>query len=79
MTRLAPRPVVSTPLPDHKQLPETDGSIVQNFQEHPQSILLTDSISLVLATAYPDGQYAIGQDCGIYWRLTTPPLEGCKA
>jgi Uma2 family endonuclease len=28
----------------------------------------------VLATLHPDGQYAIGQDCGIYWRLTDPPL-----
>jgi Uma2 family endonuclease len=79
MTRLAPLPAVSTPLPDHKQLPETDGSIVQNVQEHPQSILLTDSITPVLAAVYPDGQYAIGQDSGIYWRLTTPPLDGCKA
>ncbi|HKI34610.1 MAG TPA: Uma2 family endonuclease [Gemmataceae bacterium] len=78
-TLTTPLPPLSTPLPDHKQLPETDGSIVQNFQEHPQSILLTDSITPVLAGAFPDGQYAIGQDCGIYWRVTTPPLEGCKA
>src|SRR5437588_456354 len=79
MTRLAPLPAVSTPLPDHKQLPETDGSIVENFQELPQNMLLTDSLSPVLARVYPDGQYAIGHDSGIYWRLTTPPLEGCKA
>ncbi len=31
-------------LPDHTQLPESDGTFVKNFQEHPQSILLTDSI-----------------------------------
>ena len=30
--------------PDHTQLPESDGSFVKNFQEHPQSLLLTDSI-----------------------------------
>lgn len=40
-----------TPFPDHTQLPESDGTFVfaeraegKNFQEHPQSILLTDSI-----------------------------------
>ena len=31
-------------LPDHTQLPESDGTFVKNYQEHPQSILLTDSI-----------------------------------
>lgn len=31
-------------LPDHTQLPDSDGTFVKNFQEHPQSILLTDSI-----------------------------------
>jgi hypothetical protein len=33
-----------THLPDHNELPESDGTFVKNFQEHPQSILLTDSI-----------------------------------
>jgi Uma2 family endonuclease len=66
-------------LPDHTQLPETDGSIVQNFQEHPQAMLLTDTIRPVLERLHPDGQYAIGQDSGIYWRNTDPPLDGCKA
>jgi hypothetical protein len=40
-------------LPDHTQLPESDSSFVfaqrlpwsQNFQEHPQSILLTSAAS----------------------------------
>jgi Uma2 family endonuclease len=66
-------------LPDHTQLPETDGSIVQNFQEHPQAMLLTDTIRPVLRQLHPDGQFAIGQDCGIYFRYTHPPLDGCKA
>jgi Uma2 family endonuclease len=66
-------------LPDHTQLPDTDGSIVQNFQEHPQAMLLTDTIRPVLGPLHPDSQYAIGQDSGIYWRYTDPPLEGCKA
>lgn len=60
-------------LPDHTQLPETDGTFVNNDQEHPQSMLLTDSIRPVLLERYPDGRYCIGQDLGIYWRLMEPP------
>jgi Uma2 family endonuclease len=66
-------------LPDHTQLPESDGRFVKNFQEHPQSILLTSSISPVLDALHPDRKYAIGQDCGIYWRLTEPPERGAEA
>ena len=66
-------------LPDHTQLPETDGTFVKNFQEHPQSLLLTDSIRPVLEALHPDGRYAIGQDSGIYWRLTDPPERGAEA
>jgi Uma2 family endonuclease len=66
-------------LPDHKQLPESDGTFVKNFQEHPQSLLLTSSIAPILDAIHPDGQYAIGQDCGIYWRLTDPPERGAEA
>jgi Uma2 family endonuclease len=66
-------------LPDHKQLPESDGTFVKNFQEHPQSLLLTSSIQPVLQALHPDGQYAIGQDCGIYWRLTEPLERGAEA
>jgi Uma2 family endonuclease len=70
-------PVLS--LPDHTQLPESDGTFVKNFQEHPQSLLLTSSISPVLNKLHPDSQYCIGQDCGIYWRLTDPPERGAEA
>ncbi len=66
-------------LPDHTQLPESDGSFVKNFQEHPQSLLLTSSIAPTLDALHPDGQYTIGQDCGIYWRLTDPPERGAEA
>jgi Uma2 family endonuclease len=66
-------------LPDHKQLPESDGTFVKNFQEHPQSLLLTSSIAPILDTIHPDGRYAIGQDCGIYWRLADPPERGAEA
>lgn len=67
------------PFPDHTQLPESDGSFVKNFQEHPQSLILTDSIGSVLQRRHPDGQYCIGQDCGIYWRETDPPEKGAEA
>jgi Uma2 family endonuclease len=66
-------------LPDHKQLPESDGTFVKNFQEHPQSLLLTSSIRPVLEALHPDGNYAIGQDSGIYWRLTDPLERGAEA
>jgi Uma2 family endonuclease len=64
---------------EHLLLPESDGTIVQNFREHPQSLLLTDSILPVLRRRHPDGQFAIGQDSGIYWKKTDPPLRGCKS
>jgi Uma2 family endonuclease len=68
-----------TPLPDHTQLPCEDGTFVKNFQEHPQSLLLTDSIWPVLERLHPDGQFCVGQDSGIYWRQTTPPQQGSEA
>ncbi|MEB3180989.1 MAG: Uma2 family endonuclease [Nostocaceae cyanobacterium] len=79
MTSAINPPPFPQTLPDHTQLPESDGTFVKNFQEHPQSILLTDSIESVLQNRHPDGQYCIGQDCGIYWRLTDPPERGAEA
>jgi Uma2 family endonuclease len=78
MTSTVPS-AISPTLPDHTQLPESDSSFVKNFQEHPQSILLTDSIKPVLQTRHPEANYCIGQDCGIYWRLTDPPEKGAIA
>ncbi|MEH2024312.1 Uma2 family endonuclease [Nostoc sp.] len=82
----ATNPATSITLPDHTQLPESDGTFVfaeraggKNFQEHPQSILLTESIKPVLQKRHPDGQYCIGQDLGIYWRLTDPLEKGAEA
>lgn len=60
-------------LPDHTELPESDGTFVKNFQEHPQSILITNSIWPVLEAHHDDAQFAVGQDCGIYWRMIEPP------
>lgn len=86
MTSAVNPPHFTTPLPDHTQPPESDGTFVfakraggKNFQEHPQSILLTDSIQPILQQRHPDGQYCIGQDCGIYWRLADPPKRGAVA
>jgi Uma2 family endonuclease len=81
--RTAPTtPLISTApitLPDHKQLPDSDGTFVKNFQEHPQSIVLTSSIAPVLEKLHPDGRYCIGQDSGIYWRMMEPPEKGAEA
>lgn len=65
-------------LPDHTQLPESDGTFVKNWQEHPQSVLLTDAITPILENLHPDSNYCIGQDLGIYWRLTDPPEKGAE-
>ena len=72
-------PQIAESLPDHTQLPDSDGTFVKNFQEHPQSMLLTSSIRPVLKQLHPDGNYAIGQDSGIYWRLTEPLERGAEA
>ncbi|MEA5617372.1 Uma2 family endonuclease [Cronbergia sp. UHCC 0137] len=66
-------------LPDHTQLPDSDGTFVKNFQELPQSIILTTSIEPILQKLHPDGNYCIGQDSGIYWRITEPPTKGAEA
>ncbi len=79
MTQTISKIQLPPPFPDHTQLPESDGTFVKNFQEHPQSIILTDSIGPVLQRLHSDGQYAIGQDCGIYWRETDPPEKGAEA
>jgi len=65
MTPATENIVLPSPFPDHTKLPEEDGTFGNNFQEHPQSIILTDAIGSVLQGLHPDGQYAIGQDCGI--------------
>ena len=66
-------------LPDDTQLPESDGTFGKNFQEHPQSMLLTDCLQPRLGQVFPHGQYCLGQNSGIYWRLTDPPERGVVA
>ena len=79
MTQSVDRVLLPPAFPDHTQLPESDGTFVKNFQEHPQSLILTDSIGQILQQRHSDGQYAIGQDCGIYWRETEPAEKGAEA
>ncbi|MBD1923348.1 Uma2 family endonuclease [Microcoleus sp. FACHB-831] len=79
MTDAIAQPQSSLSLPDHTQLPDSDGTFVKNFQEHPQSVLLTTSLLPILRQVHPDGQYCIGQDSGIYWRMTEPPERGAEA
>ncbi len=67
------KPNLADHLPDHSQLPDEDGSFVKNYQEPPQGDLLTDCITPILKQLHPDGNYCIGRDCGIYWRLPDPP------
>jgi Uma2 family endonuclease len=69
----------TTALPNHLQLPQTDGSIVENYQESPQGNLLTSSILPRLRELHPDGQFSIGRDSGIYFRHTIPALAGCRS
>ena len=71
--------------PDHTQLPESDSTPVlakrtvgQNWQEHFQGTLLTESIKPTLQKYHPDGQYCIGQDLGIYWKMTYTPECGAE-
>ncbi|MBD1833645.1 Uma2 family endonuclease [Cyanobacteria bacterium FACHB-472] len=75
----AETPFAVVTLPDHTQLPESDGTFVKNFQEPPQGDLLTHTIEPVLQQIHPDGQYCIGRDSGIYWRITEPPERGAEA
>ena len=78
-TDLSPTAGLPASLPDHTQLPDSDGNFVfaeraegKNFQEPPEGDLLTDCITPILQQRHPDSQYCIGRDCGIYWGLTEP-------
>ena len=65
--------------PTHFDLPSTDGRPVENAYHHPQSVLLTETLTPVLDGFHPDGNYFIGADTGIFWQINKEPLEGCKA
>lgn len=74
-----PSEVFSGKVPDHTQLPDKDGTFVRNTFETLENHLLTDSIRPRLRAVVPDGDFFIGEDCGIYWKLTDPLEQGCKA
>jgi hypothetical protein len=63
-------------LPDHLELPEENDEIVENFREQPQGEILDQGLRPILERLHPDERYALGHDCGIYWRLTDPEASG---
>jgi Uma2 family endonuclease len=65
-------------LPTHLDLPETDGKPVENLYQPAQSMLLTGSVTPLLDRQHPDGNYLVAGDTGIYWKITSEPLQGCK-
>jgi Uma2 family endonuclease len=66
-------------IPDHTTLPDKYGAFVRNSYEYWQSHLLTDSLLPVADRLFAQGNYFIGEDCGIYGQLTQPPERGVKA
>ncbi len=68
--------VVPDPLPGHRELPEENDEIVENFREAPQGVILDQGIWAILETRHPDRHFAIGHDCGIYWKLANPLYRG---
>jgi Uma2 family endonuclease len=65
-------------IPDHTTLPDKDGTFGRNSYEYWQSHLLTDFLLLTVERLFTQGDYFIGEDCGIYWQLTEPPERGGK-
>ncbi|NMG07779.1 hypothetical protein [Brasilonema sp. UFV-L1] len=62
--------------PDHTQLPELDGTFVKNFQEHPQSLLLTDGVISVAISRDSKTLVSVGWDKTIkIWNLQTGELK----
>jgi Uma2 family endonuclease len=64
------------PLPGHMELPDENDEIVENFRETPQNVLLDQAIWPNLERLHPDRHFAIGHDCGIYWKLANPLERG---
>ena len=70
-------PATQVRLPTHKDLPHKDNIPVDNLYQPLQGHLLTEASAAVLAELHPTGEYLVGQDNGIYYRITEPPLRGC--
>lgn len=71
--------MIARSLPTHLDLPESDGAILDNTFQHPQAEILSQSIEPVLDGIHQDGRYFLGTDTGIYFKITDPPLLGCRA
>jgi Uma2 family endonuclease len=65
--------------PTHLDLPHTDDKPAESTYQPFQSMLLTSCLTPVLEQLHPDGDFFIGADTGIYWRMTKPPERGCRA
>ncbi|MBY0230843.1 MAG: Uma2 family endonuclease [Gemmataceae bacterium] len=65
--------------PGHLDLPSEDPSMAVNFQEPPQTTMLTDTLHPRLVEVYGEDNFAVGANNFLYWRLTEPVLDGCKA
>jgi Uma2 family endonuclease len=65
-------------LPTHLDLPCEDGMPVDNAYQPAQSQLLTGCLTPLLDRLHPVGDYFVGVDNGIYWKITEKPLEGVK-
>ena len=79
MATLPKRRGKTSHLPDHTQLPCKDGIPARSSFEAPQFSLLSSALAPFLLQWHSNGDYFIGQDCGIYWEKTGPPALGCKA
>jgi Uma2 family endonuclease len=64
------------PLPGHRELPDENGESKENFREVPQGFLLDLGIRPILERLHPDRHFAVGHDCGIYWKLSSPLYRG---
>lgn len=72
-------PVDGTYLPDHTQLPDTDGKPVDNTFQPMQWVVFWSSLRPWLEVLHPDGRFLLAVDHGIYFQYTNPPLDGCRA
>ena len=63
----------------HLDLPCTDDLPVENVYQPIQAWLLSGSLIPLFDAMYPEGNYFIGMDTGIYWKLMQPRLAGCRA
>ncbi|HEY3787943.1 MAG TPA: Uma2 family endonuclease [Urbifossiella sp.] len=68
-----------TRLPTHLDLPCSDDKPVDNDYHPLQTMILRSSLAPHLERLHPDGNYYVGSDTGIYWKLTDPLENGIRA